>query len=74
MDKELENKLMRVKANIESDKTLKNLCQNKKQWHGVTVFTFSFNGLKIDFITLKDAKHIKKKCIETVLEEKKKNE
>ncbi|KKK56392.1 hypothetical protein LCGC14_3065010 [marine sediment metagenome] len=67
MDKILENKIMRIKG----DQTLKMLCQNKKQWHGVTVFTFDFNGTKIDFVTLKDAQVIKRKCIEETLKHKK---
>ena len=56
----------RVKVNFDWDA----LCQNKKYWQGYTVFKFTFNGMEIEFVTLKDAEAVLDK-IRLVLEEKK---
>jgi hypothetical protein len=40
------------------------LCQNNETWNGYAVFTFNFNGTKIKFVTLADAKHIVEKMKE----------
>ena len=50
---------------IKSEDTLNTLCQNKKQWKGVTVFRLNFNGFPIKFINFQDAKAINKRTTET---------